>query len=700
MKITLAKTAGFCFGVDRAVNMIHSLLDGGGSVCTLGPIIHNPQVIAELEGRGVRIVSSADGVGRGDTLVIRTHGVPKELMESVVSSGSEYTDATCPFVKKIHRIVAENSASDIPVLIAGNASHPEVEGIKSYAAGEVFVFNDENELAKIIGDNSHLSSKPIIILSQTTFNTKEWQKCVKKVKLLCTNPLIFDTICCATEERQQEAVELARNNDAMLIIGGRTSSNTAKLKSVCEELCPTFLVETADELKSIDFSGFRSLGVTAGASTPARIIKEVLTTMSDIVNETTPIEEKNFDAAETQATASSEQDFSAMLEESLNSMSNDQKVVGVVVAVANNGEIQVDIGRKHAGYIPLDEYSNDPTADPQTEIKAGDKLNLIIMKTNDQEGTVMLSKRRFDAIKAWDDVVAASESGAILDGVVSEVIRGGILVVCNGIRVFVPASLATASRSDNLEDMLKKPVKLRIIEVTPQRKRAVGSIRAVLKETRKAAEEAFWSQAAVGQSYTGTVKSLTQYGAFVDIGGIDGMVHISEMSWNRIKTPSEVMKVGDTVEVFIKALDPEKNRISLGYRKSEDNPWEKLKNDYPVGSVAKVKIVGFTAFGAFANLIPGIDGLIHISQIANRRIDKPQDVLAIGDEVEVKVIEIDFDKKRVSLSIRALLPEEAPVEAAEDTEEKSVPIEELAQAAAAEEAAEAEAEAPAEEAAE
>ncbi|NMP37909.1 MAG: bifunctional 4-hydroxy-3-methylbut-2-enyl diphosphate reductase/30S ribosomal protein S1 [Clostridiales bacterium] len=691
MKITLAKTAGFCFGVDRAINMIHSMLDSGSRVCTLGPIIHNPQVIEELEQKGVNVVSSPEEVEPGHTLVIRTHGVPKALMESVSAAGTEYADATCPFVKKIHRIVAENSAPDIPVLIAGNASHPEVEGIKSYAAGEVFVFNNEKELESIVNNNSELSSNKVIVLSQTTFDVKEWQNCVKKVKILCTNPLIFDTICCATEERQQKAVSLARDNDAMLIIGGRTSSNTAKLKSVCEPFCPTFLVETAEELKNIDFSGFRSLGVTAGASTPARIIKEVLTTMSDIVNETTPIEEKNFDAAEAQTAASAEQDFSAMLEESLSSMSNDQKVVGVVVAVANNGEIQVDIGRKHAGYIPLDEYSNDPTADPLTEVKAGDKLNLIIMKTNDQEGTVMLSKRRFDAIKAWDDIVAASESGAILDGVVAEVIRGGILVVCNGIRVFVPASLATASRNDSLEDMLKKPVKLRIIEVTPQRKRAVGSIRAVLKETRKAAEEAFWNQAQVGQVYTGTVKSLKPYGAFVDIGGVDGMVHVSEMSWERIKTPADVMKVGDTVEVFITALNREENRISLGYRKIEDSPWEKLKNEYPAGSVAKVKIVGFTAFGAFANIIPGIDGLIHISQIANRRIDKPQDVLAIGDEVEAKVTDIDFDKKRVSLSIRALLPEEAPVEAAQDTEEKAVPIEELAQAAqqeAAQESAE------------
>ena len=374
-----------------------------------------------------------------------------------------------------------------------------------------------------------------------------------------------------------------------------------------------------------------------------------------------------------------EMDFSEALEENLKSMSTDQKVKGVVMGFSPT-EIQVDIGRKHAGFVPLEEYSNDPNADPQKDLKIGDEIDLIIMKTNDAEGTVMLSKKRFDAAKAWNDVMEGETDGAIFEGVVTDVIKGGVLVQTQGIRVFVPASLATESRNQPLEDLLHTKVKLRIIEVNKQRKRAVGSIKAVLREARKEKAEAFWAQAAVGQVYEGTVKSLTNYGAFVDIGGVDGMVHISELSWKRIKHPSDVLKVGDVIEVYIKGLDEEKKKISLGYRKAEDNPWEILRRDYPVGSVVDAEIVGMTTFGAFARVIPGIDGLIHISQIANRHIEKPQDELSIGQTVQVKITGIDFDKKRVSLSIRALLD---PMDKEEAAEEEAPAVEE---APAAEEA--------------
>ena len=391
--------------------------------------------------------------------------------------------------------------------------------------------------------------------------------------------------------------------------------------------------------------------------------------MSELLNENPELVEEKAETAVPAEEAAAEQpaqeeapaeksfdemSFSEALEASLQSMNTDQKVKGTVVGMSPS-EIQVDIGRKHAGYIPLDEFSADPTVNPLEVVKVGDVLDLIIMKTNDAEGTVMLSKKRFDAIKAWDDVVKASEDESVLEGVVTDVIKGGVLAATNGVRVFIPASLATASRGEPLEGLLHQHVKFRIIEVNKSRRRAVGSIRAVLKEERKAAEDAFWAQAEVGQVYTGTVRTIVSYGAFVDIGGVDGMVHISELSWNRIKNPSEVVSVGDQIEVYIKALDPEKRKISLGYKKVEDNPWEILRRDYPIGSEVTAKVVGMTAFGAFAQIIPGIDGLIHISQIADHRIEKPQDVLSIGEEVRVKITDIDFDKKRVSLSIRALL---------------------------------------------
>ena len=381
-------------------------------------------------------------------------------------------------------------------------------------------------------------------------------------------------------------------------------------------------------------------------------------------------------------------DFMEALEESLNNMSTEQKVVGVVTGISPS-EIQVDIGRKQTGYVPADEYSADPTADPMKELKIGDEIKLIIMKTNDQEGTVMLSKKRYDAQGAWDKIEAAKENDEVVTGTVTDVVKGGVIVVVSGVRVFVPASLATASRGDSLDELLKTKVDLKIIEVKSERgrKKAIGSIKAVIREARKAAEEAFWAQAEEGQVYHGVVKSLTNYGAFVDIGGVDGMVHISEMSWKRIKHPSEVLAIGQEIEVYIKSLDKENKKISLGYKKAEDNPWEILRRDYPVDTVIDSEIVGLTTFGAFATVIPGIDGLIHISQIADQRIGKPSDVLQIGEKVKCKITAIDFDKSRVSLSIRALLPkaDEADEEATEEA-----PVEEAAEEApAVEEAAEA-----------
>lgn len=684
MQIKLAKTSGFCFGVNRAVDLVYSMLDEGKRVCTLGPLIHNPQVIADLEARGTRIIDEPSQANPGETLVVRAHGVTAAVEEEINSMDIECCNATCPFVKKIHRLVSDKVNENTAVLVAGDAKHPEVQGIVGHCKVECIVFSGSDELEKIAEEKPYLSEKEILVVAQTTFSTKEWNLCEKKIKKLYTNANIFDTICCATQERQQEAYELSLTSDAMIIIGGRQSSNTAKLKAVCEPNCPTYLVETADEVRQLDLSGCTCVGVTAGASTPAGIIKEVLQTMSENVIENVQLENDALEAEKEQVTAqaagqeatavaeAAEESFEALMEESLKSMSTDQKVRGIVVGISPS-EIQVDIGRKQTGYVPIDEYSNDPTADPSKELKIGDELELIIMKTNDAEGTMMLSKRRLDASKAWNDICEANESGEVLEGTVFEVIpNGGVLVACKGSRVFIPGSHTGLSKDEPLETLLKQKVQFKVIDVNKQRKRAVGSVRVVLREARKELSKAFWDNAAEGNVYTGTVKSLTSYGAFVDIGGVDGMVHISELSWKRIKHPSEIVNVGDTVEVYIKKLDAENKKISLGYKKVEDNPWEIMRRDYPVDTVCKATVVGMTTFGAFANVIPGIDGLIHISQIADRRINKPEDVLSIGDVVDVKVTEIDFDKKRVSLSIRALIEpaaEEATEEAAEVAEE-------------------------------
>ena len=609
-KITLAKTAGFCFGVSRAVHLLEGMVARGEKACTLGPIIHNPQVISYFEAHGVRVIGEPTECHKNETLVVRTHGVPKETLEAVGKMPLHVQNATCPFVTKIHKIVQEHSSPENVTLIAGDSTHPEVVGIRSYCNGRSFVFNSLEELENLTEAQPDLSKNGMILVAQTTFSTKTFKKCVKKIKMVYTNAVIFDTICSATEERQEEAFRLSCENDAMLIIGGRQSSNTAKLKAVCESNCPTFLIETARELDEIDLSGYRSVGVTAGASTPDSIIKEVLKTMSENLTQgQAEIVEKEETAASPEAAS-----FADMLEEYIDS-SSDQTVVGRVVAVTPT-EIEVEIaGRKHTGYVTAAEYSNDPSVDITKDVHIGDEMHLIVMKTNDSEGTMALSKRRYDAMKAWDELTEDNE--ATVEGKVTGVVGDGkgLFVQYNGIRVFVPASLAKLNRSDSLEEMVGKTVQFKIIEVDRRRRRVVGSVRAAYREARAAASEAFWAQAEEGQTYTGVVRSLTSYGAFVDIGGVDGMIHISELSWNRIKHPSDVVSVGDTVEVYIKALDREKKKISLGYKKAEDNPWEILRRDYPNGSVMKAKIVGLTSFGAFANILPGIDGLIHISVI-------------------------------------------------------------------------------------
>ena len=701
MKIVLADTAGFCFGVARAVNQVNAYVDGGQPVCTLGPLIHNPGFIRSLEEKGVYIAESPADVRPGYKLIVRTHGVTRDVLADIEAKGIDCYDATCPFVKKIHKIVAERSAEGDVILIAGDETHPEVVGIRSYAATPSFVFSSAEELENIARENVFSPETAFTVVSQTTFDAKEFKKSEKIAKKLYTNLKIFDTICSATALRQEEAEKLAAENDMMIVIGGRNSSNTAKLQKICSAHCPTYLIEDAEELKKISFTGVASVGVTAGASTPEGKIKEVIKTMSEINVNIDAAEVNPGQAAPAETTEEKEMSFEEALEESLSSMSNDQRVVGTVMHIAPN-EIQVDIGRKQTGYIPIDEYSNDPEADPMKELKVGDELNLIIMKTNDVEGTIMLSKKRYDAVKYWDTIVEAEKEGAILEGNVVEVISKGLIVVTNGIRVFVPASLSTVPRNGRLEEMLNKTVKYVVIDIDKRRRRAVGSIREANKRQRKEIQEKFWSEIEEGMKYTGVVKSLTDYGAFVDLGGVDGMIHRTELSWKRIKHPSEVVNVGDTVDVYVKSLDRENKKISLGYKKIEDSPWEVFKRDYPIGSEIEVKIVRITTFGAFAEIFPRMEGLIHISQIAHERIEKPQDVISIGDVVKVKIIDIDYDKKRISLSIRALLP--APEKRAKEEKVDEAPLtmsldEMIAKANEAEAAAAAAEEAPAEEAA-
>ncbi len=650
MKVTVMPDCGFCYGVKLAVEKVEKLLEEGKKVCTLGPLVHNPDFLAELQSRGVLIVESVAEIPEDYTVVLRSHGVTPSVYQQLEQKGADFCDATCPSVSKIHRLVSEFDPDTDFLLLAGNPKHPEVVAIIGYARCPYLVFSSAEELEELFQKHPEILKKGIKLVSQTTFSVSEWKKCEKIALRYCTNAGVFDTICRTTENRQKKAAALAEKCDAMIVIGGRGSSNTAKLYEICSKLTDSFWIENAAELPLEQLHGKRHVGVTAGASTPSNIIQEVLHRMDENRREV------------------EEFDFAEALEESFKRLNKEERVKGIVTAIYPN-EVSVDVGRKQAGYIPLSELTNDPNAKPSDVVSVGDELELLVLKTNDQEGTIMLSKRRIDAIKNWDNIVAASENDTILNGNVIDVIRGGVLVNCDGVRVFVPASQSGVARGGNLEDLLKKNVSLKIIEVDQRRKRAVGSIRAASRALAKEAESKFWETAKVGDVYTGAVKSLTSFGAFVDLGGVDGMVHRSELSWQRINHPKEVVNVGDVITVYIKELDPEKKRISLGYKKDEDNPWSRMASEFSVGQVVPVKITGLMTYGAFAEVIPGVEGLIHVSQIANKHVAKPADVLSVGQVVNAKIIEIDFEKQKVSLSIKAALSEdEAETETTETAE--------------------------------
>jgi len=640
MRVTLAKSAGFCFGVNRAVEMVERSAGTGGRVVTLGPIIHNRHAVDHFAQMGVGVIETPGQAEPGDTVIIRSHGVSQAVQQQLEQRGVRVVDATCPFVKRIHNIVsnAENEGR-LPVII-GTKHHPEVEGIAGWC-GNCQVFGTLEELESWAQSGEIPADLPICMVCQTTSTESLWKSCVNFAKKQFTNLKIFDTICKATETRQNEAAMLSRACQAMVVVGDATSSNTGRLAMICREHCDRVaLVDNAGELDPEFFRGVSSVGVTAGASTPAWIIKEVNKTMSEI----------------TKVEAVQEENFAELLEQSIKTLNTGDKVLGIVTGIGNT-EVQVDLGTKHAGYIPYDEVSTDPSVKPEDILSVGQEIEVFVVRVNDQEGTVQLSKKKLDGMKVWDDMATWCEEKTTVDGTVTEENKGGLVANVKGIRVFIPASQSGVAKGGDMAAMVGQAVQMKITEVNRARRRVIGSIRAVSAEGRKAAQEKLWAEIEVGAKYQGTVKSLTSYGAFVDIGGVDGMVHVSELSWNRIKTPSEVVKVGDQIEVYVISFDAEKRKISLGYKTSEMNPWNQFMTGYNVGDVVEAKIVKLMTFGAFAEIIPGVDGLIHISQIADKRIGKPEDVLAEGQTVQVKITDVDAENKRISLSIRALLEE-------------------------------------------
>ena len=678
-RVILAKSAGFCFGVSRSVKMAEELLKSGPCK-SLGPLIHNEDVVSDLARRGLEVISDPSEVRPGDRVMIRSHGVSKAVEDALRAAGAEITDATCPNVSRIHRLVAEASANGRQVIVIGTAGHPEVQAICGRCTEPVVVGNAA-ELANWLENNVDKRTEPSTVVVQTTQTENNLRECEKLIKKWCTKAEIFDTICFATSIRQEEAVKLASACGAMVVIGGKNSANSLHLAELCAERCAnTQFVENSAQLDTGVLRDVETIGMTAGASAPSWIIKEVLDKMSDEIMiqenpEAAPVEEAPVQAVEQPAeeaapaveaeAAPAEKSFDEMLEDSLKTIYNGDKVSGVVVAITPT-EVSIDLGTKYSAFIPTTEFTEDGEVKLEDAVHVGDTVEAIVVRVNDVEGTAQLSKKRMDAVKNWADIEAAQEAGTVVEGTVTEENKGGVVVSVKGIRVFVPASQSGLPKDTPMTQLVKQKVRLKITEVNRGRRRVVGSIRAVLQRERREKAEAVWNEIEVGKVYHGVVKSLTSYGAFVDIGGIDGMVHVSELSWSRIKNPAEVVSVGDELDVYVIGFDKEAKRISLGYKKPEDNPWTKFVNTYKVGDIAQVKVVKLMPFGAFAEVMPGVDGLIHISQIANRRIGKPDEVLSVGDVVDVKITAIDNDKQKISLSIRALSePEPAPRRAAE-----------------------------------
>ncbi len=655
MEIIRAKTAGFCFGVDKALNEVLKLVEKSDkNIYTFGPIIHNEQVVDRLKAKGVLVVEEIEKANSPGYLVIRAHGVPPECYEKLENTGLDTVDATCPYVKKIHRLVNEKYQEGYNIVIVGDREHPEVKGINGWCGNNAFIVNTEEEAEAITE-----GEKGLCVVAQTTANRYKWDKINKYLKNKFENILKFDTICNATITRQTEAEEIAEKVDAMIVVGGRNSSNTRKLYEICKNKCKeTFMIETSDELPQFDIKKIKRVGVTAGASTPDWIIKEVIKKMDELNKQ------------------EHEMSFEEAFENSIVTIQTGNIVKGRIIGY-NNSEVYVDLGFKSDGIISMDEFLEDPDFKPEESLKIGEEIDVFVIRVNDGEGNVLLSKKRVDAAKNMDKLEEAFENKTPVKGKITEIVNGGAIANVGGIKVFIPASQVSDRYVKDLKEFLKQVVTLRIIEFNKQKKRIVGSQRVILEEQKAKNASNVWGNIEVGKKYTGTVKSLTDFGAFVDIGGVDGLIHVSELSWTKIKHPSEVLKLGDKVDVTVLEADKDKKRISLGYRKNQDDPWYNAEEKYKVGEVVKGKVARLVPFGAFIELDSGVDGLVHISNIAHTRIAKPSDVLKVGQEVEAKIIEVNVEAKKIALSIKELVPKEIAEDkgSSNESSEEALPTE-------------------------
>ena len=638
MGYEVAAHAGFCMGVRRAVEKALQVAQTGEPSCTLGELIHNPEVVDMLRARGIPAVDSPEQAA-GRQVLIRSHGVAPQVLSALEAAGARVLDLTCPFVEKLHRIVATESGSDCPVVMLGEKAHPEVQGTAGWAKGEVYVISEEAEIAQLP------PMEKALVVAQTTFPPARWERMTACLAKRIPGMILRPTICSATQVRQTEAEELARRADAMIVVGGLHSANTRKLYETCRRLCErTILVERAADLPP-GFANIYSefIGITAGASTPDGSLKEVVTRMID----------KEQQVLTNQEDASNS--FMAEIDATLVRIRPGQTVTGTVVQVSDD-EVCVNIGYKSDGIIKRTELT-------QQDVKLGDEIEVEVVKVNDGEGNVVLSQRNIVNRKAWDALMAKYEAGEYVDGVGKEAVKGGLIADVEGVRAFVPASQLSQRYVEKIADFVGKDLKLKIIEVDKQKKRIVASHKAVMAEEAAAKKKEAWENLQEGEIIHGIVRRLTDFGAFVDVGGVDGLVHITDLSWGRIKHPSEVVQPNQEIDVKVLGLDRERERIQLGYKQLQPRPWDNATEKYPEGSIVEGKVVRITTFGAFVELEPGLDGLVHISQCALKRIAKVEDAVQVGQIVRVKVLKVDTEAKRISLSIREALTEEVEFDA-------------------------------------
>ena len=699
--ITVAKNAGFCFGVRRATDTVEKLIKekNKSSVYILGQLIHNEEYIKYLEENGVFEISpdQIDKIyeraknGEKITVVVRTHGIEKEIYEKLQSCDEKeknftLVNCTCPYVTKIHKIANENSDTKVKkeiFVLIGKNDHPEVLSIMSHVDGDGYVFSNGQELENFLLEmkkREDFDDIYVNMASQTTQKLQEWEKCQKILKKYCTNAKIFDTICSVTDIRQREADELSRKCDVMIVVGGLASSNTSKLAQVCEKNCEnTYWVQTSRDIPLDKIGYAKNIGITAGASTPDSLIQEVKETMSEIVEKIEKIENE---------------DFGKMLEEMESvKLYTGATVTGTVMGITDT-EIRLDLGAKLTGIITKDQITDSNDVNLADLFKIGDEVDAKVISKSDRDGIAILSKKMVDSVKNLAKIAEYASTNETVDAKVVEITKGGVVCDVDGVRVFVPASMTGVKKGDDMSVLKGTTQQIKIVEIKDNKREAIGSIRAVINEQKKAeyeqkqaAKEAFWNSLEVGMEFEGPVKNITNYGAFVDLGGIDGLVHKTELTWNNKIAPSSVVKTGEIIKVYIKSIDNENKKISLGYKTEDSKPWNIFKSQYNVGDVVIVKIRNIETYGAFAEIIPGVDGLIHISQIADRKIESVASVLTKGDSVSALIKEIDDEKEKVSLSMRALLEDNSEEEAAEEEVEVEV-IEEAAEEVAADETAE------------